>query len=159
MDDNYYLTLPKKSIASGVLFFNDHDELLIVKLTYKDHWGIPGGSVDLEESPYAAALREVKEELNLTLEKLELLAVDYIHLNGERGDWLQFIFDGGTVTHEQIAAIKLPPLELSDYKFCPVSEALQLLSDSTSKRVEICIEIRGKSHPLYLEDSVAVLNP
>jgi hypothetical protein len=39
-------------MAAGALFFNHRDEILILKPTYRDDWLIPGGVVELDESPY-----------------------------------------------------------------------------------------------------------
>src|SRR4030042_1026069 len=46
----YLKTLPKKRIAVGVLLFNDDNQLLVLKPSYKDHWTIPGGVVNEYES-------------------------------------------------------------------------------------------------------------
>ncbi len=66
-DQEYLKNLPRKRMASGVIFFNEAGEILIVKPSYKDHWSVPGGVIDKDESPRDAALREVKEEVGLDL--------------------------------------------------------------------------------------------
>ena len=52
-------------MAAGVLYVDDQDRVLIVEPTYHDHWNLPGGVVQANESPYAAARREIGEELGL----------------------------------------------------------------------------------------------
>ncbi len=37
MKNEYYKRLPKKRMAAGCLFFNEEEEILIVKPSYKDH--------------------------------------------------------------------------------------------------------------------------
>jgi len=76
MTNKYYDSLPKKRMASGVLYLNEVRELLIVKPTYRDHWLIPGGVVEINESPLQAARREVKEELGIDAGDLEFICVD-----------------------------------------------------------------------------------
>lgn len=49
--DDYLKTLPRKRMACGVLIFNEKNELLIVKNSYKDYWSIPGGVIEENESP------------------------------------------------------------------------------------------------------------
>jgi ADP-ribose pyrophosphatase YjhB (NUDIX family) len=50
-DANYIKNLPKKRMASGVVFFNEAGEILVVKPGYKDHWSVPGGVIEKDESP------------------------------------------------------------------------------------------------------------
>ncbi|WP_321795316.1 NUDIX hydrolase [Caballeronia sp. J97] len=40
--------------------------LLLVKPSYRREWNLPGGSVSPGETPYAAAVREIQEEIGLT---------------------------------------------------------------------------------------------
>jgi len=51
-------------MGSGVLLRNDEGQILLVEPTYKNHWELSGGVVDADESPYDAAVRELKEELD-----------------------------------------------------------------------------------------------
>jgi 8-oxo-dGTP diphosphatase len=38
-------------VAAGVLFFDEHDRVLLVDPSYKPGWEIPGGYVEAGESP------------------------------------------------------------------------------------------------------------
>lgn len=58
---------PKKQLAAGVILLNDHEDILLVKPTYRGGWLLPGGVVESFESPRDAALREIREELGLIL--------------------------------------------------------------------------------------------
>ena len=50
-----------------------------MKTEYKDDLEIPGGIIELDESPKQAAKREVKEETAISIENVTLLdAIDYI---------------------------------------------------------------------------------
>lgn len=55
-----------------------------------------------------ACSREVLEELGLTLPLGPLLVVDWAPAEAE-GDKILFIFDGGTLTADQLSAIRLQP--------------------------------------------------
>jgi 8-oxo-dGTP diphosphatase len=64
---DYTATLPTKRIAASVLFTGSDGRILLVEPTYKDYWEVPGGAVEAGESPRAAAVREVGEELGSTV--------------------------------------------------------------------------------------------
>lgn len=61
--------------ASALVLIDDKDKLLLVKRSVdpkKGCWCLPGGFMELGESPEEAALRELKEETGL-LGKIEIL--------------------------------------------------------------------------------------
>lgn len=74
---HWSLSLPRKREASGALFFDDHGRVLTVKPTYVEGWDYPGGVVEAEEAPYAAACRDIGEEIGLTKRLGRLIAVDW----------------------------------------------------------------------------------
>lgn len=123
-------------MAAGVLFFDAQGRLLIVKPSYKDHWSIPGGVVDANESPAAAARREVAEEIHLSCDHLEFVCVDYMVGTPVKGDSIEFIFSGGQLDSDQVATLQLDNVELIDKRFCLIEEALPLLSATLARRLE-----------------------
>lgn len=153
-ENKYYKNLPKKRMGAGMLFFNNQGELLIVKPVYKDSWSIPGGVVDDNESPQQACVREVKEEINLDIQPPKFLGVDYVTATNEKSENLQFVFYGGILDSGQIKNIKLPPKELSEYKFLKISAALPLLGEKMQKRISPCLNAIESANHLYLENGV-----
>lgn len=151
----YIKSLPKKIVASGALIFGDSDrtQILVLKMTYKDSWVIPGGVVDSGESPTIACEREIKEELGLNIAVRRLLCLDY-RLNTDeklQDESLQFIFDGGVLTDEQKQAITLNPEEHSEYRFVPIEQALHLLFDVLSARIPHAMQAMKENTTVYLE--------
>jgi 8-oxo-dGTP pyrophosphatase MutT (NUDIX family) len=59
--------LPRKRAISQMLIRDDSPEprVLMCQLTYKNDWDLPGGVVEVGESPQLAVAREVEEELGL----------------------------------------------------------------------------------------------
>ena len=56
-----------------VMLFNEADELLLIRNAYGDsgQYLLPGGGVSRRESPAAAAIREVREEIGIELDRVE----------------------------------------------------------------------------------------
>lgn len=148
----YYQNLPKKRMGAGILLFNEQGELLLVKPSYKTEWSIPGGVVEVNESPRAACRREIKEEIGLDIPDLQLLCIDYTFENNEKGESLQFIFGSKNITPEQIAHIHLQESELAEYQFLPPKDAMNLLSKKLQARLPHCLEALAKGSVAYLEN-------
>ncbi|MCP4424657.1 MAG: NUDIX hydrolase, partial [Chloroflexi bacterium] len=116
-DKSYQRQLPQKRMSAGALFFDEAGRLLLVEPTYKPNWEIPGGAVELNESPLEACAREVKEELGLERPFHRLLCVDYLRESGDKTEALIFIFLGGVLTESEIKFIRLPAAELRSFSF------------------------------------------
>lgn len=153
MSKNYYQNLPKKRMGAGALFFNQDNDILIIKPSYKDHWSILGGVVEENESPRVSCVREIKEEIGLEIKDLKFLCVDWTSSVEGKGESLQFIFFGGVLTVEQISNIKLAEEEISEYKFLPLEKALPFLSEKLRERIPRCVEALKNGTALYLEDA------
>ena len=57
--------LPRKRAICQMLLRDDDGRVLLCQLTYKQDWDLPGGVVEVGESPQLAGGREVEEELGL----------------------------------------------------------------------------------------------
>jgi 8-oxo-dGTP diphosphatase len=59
--------LKKIKVAAGVIL--DHDNVLITRRAPKENfaggWEFPGGKIEVNETPEACLVRELKEELNI----------------------------------------------------------------------------------------------
>lgn len=152
----YQRGLPKKRISAGCLFFDEAGRLLIVNPTYKDGWEIPGGVVETNESPLAACIREIREELGIDRQPRGLLCVDYMAETSQRTEALNFIFDGGVLPDDVIAAIRLPAKELAEYRFFPSDQALALMKPRLRNRVACCLNSRDAGMTIYLEEEVPI---
>jgi 8-oxo-dGTP diphosphatase len=156
MSKKYYQSLPKKRMGVGALFFNRKGEMLFVRPTYKDHWSIPGGCIDVNESPRQACAREIKEEIGLSVTNLKFLCVDYKYPTTEKTESLQFMFYGGVLSARQIKAIKLPARELSGHTFLVYKKMRRSLNKFTARRIAIALLVLKNGAPMYLEDTRAV---
>ena len=148
-----YQRFANKSMAAGALFFDERSQILIVNPIYRDDWLIPGGMVEQYESPLQACTREVKEELGLDAQIVQLLCVDYRSKEGKHPDNLQFIFYGGILPVDVIKNIKLQSTELSEHRFVAFLEAQQLLNTKLAQRVSLALEALKQNMTYYSEDS------
>jgi 8-oxo-dGTP pyrophosphatase MutT (NUDIX family) len=121
-------------VAAGVLFNDGNGRVLLVNPTYKKGWEIPGGYVEIGESPRAAAIREVNEELGLHIDVRTLLVLDWAPHPNE-GDKLLIIFDGGTLEQDFLKTVVFEDGELSAAKFFSLDELFDVLPDRLARRV------------------------
>jgi 8-oxo-dGTP diphosphatase len=146
----YYESLPRKRMAAGVLFSDEAGRWLMVETTYRKFWLLPGGHVELNEAPLRGAIREVKEELGLEISDVKLLCVDYMPNMEEKGEMLQFTFDGGTLTKKQIDSIVIQEVEIKGLHFLEPAAALEKMPSAMRARMSHFIEPEARQ-TLYLE--------
>lgn len=143
--------LPMKRMSAGALFLDAQGHLLLVNPTYKPQWEIPGGIVEANESPREGCIREVQEEVGLSIAPDRLLSVGYQRSRDGRFDGVHFIFWGGLLDADTIARIRLPLDELSEFGFFPLHEAQQRLTPFLGERVRRSLAVVGTERTLYFE--------
>lgn len=132
----------------AALITDPSGKVLIVQPAHKDGWILPGGYVEVGESPSGACRREIAAELGVEVDgPNKLLSIDY---RGHSGEYVMFIFDGGVFTDDMITRISLPPT-LLEYRFVTPEEAVSLLRPNSARRLLPTITARGKTGVAYLE--------
>lgn len=151
----YYAKQPRKIIAAGVVFVDEQNRVLIVKTTYKVGWEIPGGVVDSGESILDAAVRELKEELNLDIDcaSLRLITTDYKHAVEGKPESIQFQFWGGLIDP---ALITVDNDEISSFKFVPADELGQYYTPTLALRTQETVKAALAGRTVYLEDGYPI---
>jgi 8-oxo-dGTP diphosphatase len=142
-------------IASGCLFVNEANKVLLVKPSYKPPWEIPGGAVEIGESPLAACIREVREELTYECSPQRLLSVDYRPApEGRVIDGIRFVFFGGTLVDDQTSRFVLDPSELTEWRFVSLLEVDDYVIPALARRIRSSL---NSSETVYLENGEPVL--
>jgi 8-oxo-dGTP pyrophosphatase MutT (NUDIX family) len=127
--------LPRKRAISQMLIRDESERVLLCQLTYKKDWDLPGGVVEVGESPMIAVGREVTEELGLVLETGPLILTDWLPAWGGWDDAVCLVFDGGTHPESLVDGIVRQKREIRSAKFCTVEEIHELCADFTARRV------------------------
>ncbi|MEV6236534.1 NUDIX hydrolase [Lentzea sp. NPDC051838] len=137
---------PTKTSAGGALIRDSTGRVLFVVPTYKAVLDIPGGMTEDDESPKAATVREIREELGLDLALGPLLVVDWTPRNGVWRDCHQFVFDGGVVddarAHDD---------ELSGVLYLTLDEARARIYPSLHRRLTLALRALESGSTVYAE--------
>lgn len=105
------------------LLIQSQDGLLMIHEIKKngyDGWNFPGGKIEPHEDPAQAAARELKEELNLTAEKLTLLTEMDVFFGQKTSQWHGYFYLCRVQDWESLK-IKEPDMCL-EYRFVPLNE-------------------------------------
>jgi 8-oxo-dGTP pyrophosphatase MutT (NUDIX family) len=131
--------LPRKRAISQMLVRDPEGRVLLCQLTYKRDWDLPGGVVEVGESPRLAVQREVEEELGLEIEPGELLLTDWLPAWGGWDDAVCLVFDGGTREAAVLDDVVKQEREIRDARFCTLDEVDELAADFTARRVRAAV--------------------
>ncbi len=134
----FHDTRPRKIAAAATLCRDPAGRLLVVHDTFKRAWTIPGGVVDADEDPAAAARRESWEEAGVKVDTGRLLGV----FASRWPDRLVFVF---AATPAQIIEHPEPvhAHEISAVAWLPLDEALTRLAPTVAFKVRTCLNTPG----------------
>ncbi|WP_238447388.1 NUDIX hydrolase [Micromonospora sp. 4G55] len=153
----YIASATRVRAAAGVILRDPTGRVLLVHPAYKDVWEVPGGTVEPDESPADACTREIREELGLSIPAGSLLCVDWVPASPPWDGGLMFVFDGGVLTADQIAAMRLCPDELDGSEFVEPERLGEVLIPRLARRVTAAVAAIGQGG-VYLEDGAAASN-
>ncbi|WP_338088008.1 NUDIX hydrolase [Nocardioides lijunqiniae] len=142
--------LPRKRAISQMLIRDRDERVLLCQLTYKQDWDLPGGVVEVGESPQLAVAREVEEELGLSLEVGPLVLTDWLPPWGGWDDALCLVFDGGVHDASITDVIVKQAREIRSAEFLTLDEARERCADFTTRRLEAALANLGGG-PAYTE--------
>jgi 8-oxo-dGTP pyrophosphatase MutT (NUDIX family) len=136
--------LPRKRGISQMLVRDgdapdDQARVLLCQLTYKADWDLPGGVVEVGESPMLAVSREVEEELGLEIPAGRLLLTDWLPPWGGWDDALCLVFDGGVHPTSLVERVVPQAREIRSAAFLTVAEVEERAADFTARRVRAAL--------------------
>ncbi len=143
--------LPRKRAISQMLVRDRTARVLLCELTYKQDWDLPGGVVEVGESPQLAVTREVEEELGLRIEAGPLLLTDWLPPWSGWDDALCLVFDGGAHDAAITEAIVKQTREIRSAEFCTAEQVRERCADFTARRVASALANLATGGPSYTE--------
>lgn len=143
--------LPRKRAISQMLVRDREERVLLCQLTYKQDWDLPGGVVEVGESPQVAVAREVEEELGLVIAAGGLLLTDWLPPWGGWDDALCLVFDGGVHDRAITDEIVTQAREIRSAAFCTLDEAAERCADFTFRRISSALANIAGGGPAYTE--------
>ncbi len=146
--------LPRKRAISQLLIRDQDGRVLLCRLTYKQDWDLPGGVVEVGESPQLAVTREVEEELALQIPAGRLLLTDWLPPWSGWDDALCLVFDGGQHDASIVADVIRQEREIRDAAFCTVNEAHERCADFTARRILAALGNLDGTSPAYTESGL-----
>lgn len=144
--------LPRKR-AIGQMLVRDQDQrVLLCNLTYKSDWDLPGGVVEVNESPQQAVSREIEEELALTIEAGALVLTDWLPPWSGWDDAVCLVFDGGVHESAITDRIVREAREIRTAEFCTLEQVHERCADFTARRIVSALaNLEAGGGPAYTE--------
>ena len=143
--------LPRKRAIGQLLVRDTQGRVLLCQLTYKRDWDLPGGVVEVGESPRLAVGREIEEELALDVEPGGLLLTDWLPPWGGWDDAVCLVFDGGVHDPSILEHMVTQPREIRTAEFCTIDQAQVRCADFTARRIRAALAAVESGVPGYTE--------
>lgn len=134
----FFDSRPRKIAAAAVICRDPSGRVLVVYDRFKRIWTIPGGVVDADEDPAAAAQREAWEEAGTKVDVGHLLGV----FASRWPDRLVFVFAASPVDLVEHPD-PLHPHEISAVEWLPVEDALARVASAVVFKIRRCLEFPG----------------
>lgn len=143
----------KRAIAQGVIR-STRGQVLLCELVYKREWDLPGGVVDRNESPAACVVRELKEELDLSVTPGALIAVNWLPSLHGWTDATVFVFDLGTLDDRVVERAHLQQREIRGLHWTGPNDWARQVAPYNERLLRVLDGHRGAT--LYLEDGAPI---
>jgi len=147
--------LPRKRAIAQMLVRDEQGRVLLCALTYKRDWDLPGGVVEVGESPQEAVSREVAEELALDIKAGPLVLTDWLPPWSGWDDALCLVFDGGVSSPGVLEDAVLEEREIRSVQFCTMDVVRERCADFTARRIEAALRALDSGGSTYTESGRA----
>lgn len=140
--------LPTKRVISQGLLRDEHGRVLLCELTYKREWDLPGGVVEVGEPPALGLVRELQEELGITVEVRGLITVNWLPAWRGWDDACIFLFDLGVVESQVTDSMTLQATEIKSVNWC---DPTAVRDRAAAAAIELLEAVDAGELPAYRE--------
>jgi 8-oxo-dGTP diphosphatase len=116
-------TMDARISSATIILEDEAGRALIVKANYKRYWTFPGGMIDAGETPKQAAIREVREEVGLTIDSDSITFAWVASRTSKMAQTLQFVFKA-VLPADMLDQIKLQASEIDEWRLVSKADAL-----------------------------------
>jgi ADP-ribose pyrophosphatase YjhB (NUDIX family) len=142
--------MEKGQDASGIILIDDLNRVLLVHQTYgRKVWAIPGGMVENGESAWLAAERELKEEINIVAEGMELAGM---YFQPHRNRYI-YTFKA----YKYIGEIEVDNKEIDEYGFFEIDSLPKPMSSFTAQRLKNAVKSTRTIFKEEIRDTYKIL--
>jgi 8-oxo-dGTP pyrophosphatase MutT (NUDIX family) len=145
--------LPHHLAAAALLITDRGGRVLMVATDYRDTLVLPGGIIEPDEPPAAAAEREVLEETGLYRRARRLLVVQHIPPRPPLESVLQFVFDTDPVAID--AELVPQPGEVRELIWLDPEAAAAASNPPGAVRLRAALDARRDGITRYLDGMAA----
>jgi 8-oxo-dGTP pyrophosphatase MutT (NUDIX family) len=140
--------LPTKRIIAQGLLRDGAGRVLLCRLTYKPEWDLPGGVVEVGESPADGLVRELQEELGITVTVNGLITVNWLPAWRGWDDACVMLFDLGVADASVVDTMRLQPTEIAGVEWC---DEATITTHATAAARELLDAVRAGGIAPYRE--------
>ncbi len=141
----------RKRVISHLLLTDEADRVCVLETTFKPDFELPGGILEVGESPRVGLVREVREELSHTVSVGRLLVVDWLppYLGWE--DAVELIFDGCQMPARSVSLLRPDGREIRAVHWLQPEAAIEKMAPFARGRLRSALAAREEGRTLYLE--------
>ena len=117
--------------ARAIILNKEKDSVLLVKLSYAEGWYLPGGKLKRLETAADGLKRELREELNFTVDEndMALFGVYNNFYEGKSDTVIVFVCSGDADKHHK-------NVEIEKFRYFPLDSLPESLSPGTKRRLD-----------------------
>ena len=145
-----------KRVISHLLLTDEAGRVCVLETTFKPDFELPGGILEVGESPRAGLVREVREELDHTVSVGRLLVVDWLSPYLGWDDAVELIFDGLEMPAGSVPLLRPDLKEIRAVHWLEPEAAAGAMALFARGRLLAALDARAGGRTLYLEAGVRI---